>query len=225
MKRLAPLALVILAACADGGITLGEVQKRQAEAKTEAAAAEAEVDASAESEAEIGEISPSGAEVGEAAPSLAELSEAGATDGASEEAGKPAAPVDAKAIDAPHIYMALQPDTVGPLSVIFAIDAARDGTPEDDPAIRITPLEGKCNPQDLRRYDFPAAARARPTFGPEEAAKGVTAKELPTYLATAVSAEMIRLGHAADLKGSQPQNVCTRKLWEQMVVNESLRAG
>jgi hypothetical protein len=128
-----------------------------------------------------------------------------------------------EAAAAPHIYMALQPDRSGPLSVVFAIDAQRDGTPGDDPAIRLTPEDGKCNPQELRRYDFPAEAAERPVFGPAEVASGITARELPSFMAMAVTHEMMRLGMIEDIEDSKPQNVCARKLWERMIVNESLR--
>ena len=126
---------------------------------------------------------------------------------------------------APHVYMALQPDAPGPLSLVFAIDARRDNTPGDDPAIRLTPEDGKCNPQELRRYDFPPDAAARPIFGPDEAAAGITARDLPNFMAMAVTSEMLRQGLIDEVEESKPQNVCTRKLWERIIVNESLRPG
>lgn len=124
---------------------------------------------------------------------------------------------------APHIYMALQPDDGGSVSVIFAIDARRNNTPDDDPAIRLTPEDGKCNPQELRRYAFPAESTAKPVFGPEEVQAGITAKDLPRFMAMSVTAAMLRRGLIKDAEASKPQNVCTRKLWEQMIVNESQR--
>ena len=126
---------------------------------------------------------------------------------------------------APHVYMALQPDAPGPLSLVFAIDAQRDNTPGDDPAIRLTPEDGKCNPQELRRYDFPPDAAARPVFGPDEAAAGITARDLPNFMAMAVTSEMLRQGLIEEVEESKPQNVCTRKLWERMILNESVRPG
>lgn len=123
--------------------------------------------------------------------------------------------------DSPHIYMALQPTTGGPTSVVFAIDRDRDQTPSNDPAIRITPEEGLCNPQELRRYNFPAGSAQRPIFGPQEVESGLTARELPNFMAMAVTSEMIRRGLVVQPDDSKPQNVCTRKLWEQLVVNES----
>ena len=125
---------------------------------------------------------------------------------------------------APHIYMSLQPNDAGPVSIVFAIDAGKNNTPGDDPAIRLTPEDGKCNPQELRRFSFPAAAAQKPTFGPEQVGAGLTAKELPAFMATAVSAEMMSRKLVSDVEESKPQNVCTRKLWEQIIVNESLRA-
>ena len=131
----------------------------------------------------------------------------------------------AAAANAPEVYMALQPDPNGVVSIVFAIDGGRDANPTNDPAIRLTPEEGKCNPQELRSYDFAGEASKRPIFGPEMVKLGVTAKDLPVFMASAVSSEMIRQKLAADVKGTQPQNVCTRKLWERLIVNQSRRTG
>lgn len=125
----------------------------------------------------------------------------------------------------PHVYMALQPDTgSGPLSIVFAIDQSRDNSPQNDPAIRLTPEDGKCNPQEMRNFDFPAASRQRPIFGPEEARRGVTGRDLPNFMAMMVTGEMMRQGIVVEPEASKPQNVCTRKLWEQMIVNQSSAA-
>lgn len=123
--------------------------------------------------------------------------------------------------DAPRIYMALQPDPGRATSVVFAIDQARDSSPLNDPAIRLTPEEGECNPQELRGYPFPLAAAKRPVFGPEEAKSGISARDLPGFMASAVTAEMLRQGLITDPEQSQPQNVCTRKLWERLIINQS----
>lgn len=131
----------------------------------------------------------------------------------------------AAAANAPEVYMSLQPDPNGVVSIVFAIDGGRDSNPANDPAIRLTPEEGKCNPQELRSYDFPGEAAKRPIFGPDMVKLGVTAKDLPVFMASAVSSEMIRQGLAPDVKGTQPQNVCTRKLWERLIVNQSQRTG
>lgn len=130
----------------------------------------------------------------------------------------------AAAQNAPQIYMSLQPDPSGPISIVFAIDAARNDTPQDDPAIRITPDEGKCNPQELSRYTFPADIQ-RPVFGPDEAFSGVLPEELPNFMAMAVTSEMMRRGIIDEPEESHPQNVCTRKLWERMIVNELVNQG
>lgn len=123
----------------------------------------------------------------------------------------------------PHIYMALQPGDAGAVSVVFAIDARRDNTPGDDPAIRLTPEGGQCNPQELRRYAFPPENAGKPVFGPAEVAAGISARDLPSFMAMSVTAEMLRRGLVKDAEESKPQNVCTRKLWERMIVNESQR--
>ena len=130
----------------------------------------------------------------------------------------------ARANAAPHIYMVLQPDPSGPLSVIFAIDAQKNDTPQDDPAIRITPEDGKCNPQDLARFNFPKD-QIKPVFGPDQAFAGITARDLPNFMAMAVTAAMLDRGLITEVDQSKPQNVCTRKLWEQLTVNEGATRG
>lgn len=130
----------------------------------------------------------------------------------------------AAAQNAPQIYMALQPDPSGPISVIFAIDADQNDEPRNDPAIRLTPEGGKCNPQELRRYDFPPDIQ-RPVFGPPEAVAGVTAQDLPAFMAMAVTSEMLRRKMIGDVEESKPQNVCTRKLWERLIVNQAVLRG
>ena len=125
----------------------------------------------------------------------------------------------------PHVYMTLQPDAGGPLSVIFAIDKARDGNPDNDPAIRLTPENGKCNPQDLRSYAFPLQSRGTPTFGPKQVIGGVSPRELPRFMAIAVTSEMLRRKMIKHPNESQPQNVCTRKLWERLILKENTKTG
>lgn len=123
--------------------------------------------------------------------------------------------------DVPRIYMALQPDPSGPTSIIFAIDRGRDETPLNDPAIRLTPEQGQCNPQELRGYPFPLSAARRPVFGPQEALSGISARDLPSFMAMAVTSEMMRQGLVVEPQQSKPQNVCTRKLWERLIINQS----
>lgn len=126
-----------------------------------------------------------------------------------------------EALAAPHIYMALQPDKGGPTSVVFAIDQSRDNTPGDDPAIRITPADGKCNPQQLRWHEFTAEQARRPAYGPDEAAQGITARDLPGYMASLVTSQMLDAGLIKDPEDSRPQNVCTQKLLQQMIIERS----
>ena len=135
------------------------------------------------------------------------------------------APAEQPGTDAPHIYMAVQAGGPVATSVIFAIDRSRDNTPSNDPAIRITPENGKCNPQEMQYFRFPSGAASRPIFGPQEAASGVTAEQLPNFMAMAVTSEMLRRGLIVQPDDSKPQNVCTRKLWEQLVINESTGQG
>ncbi|MEO0823727.1 MAG: hypothetical protein AAF074_25360, partial [Pseudomonadota bacterium] len=95
--------------------------------------------------------------------------------------------------EAPFIYLALEKGQGGqPHSIVFAIDQGKDGTPANDRAIRITPQEGLCNPQELSRYRFPEGAR--PAFSPEIAARGITAKELPNFMAVQVTSAMMQVG-------------------------------
>jgi hypothetical protein len=148
----------------------------------------------------------------ETSPSILDMlppPEAAAESEASESAA-PAPPI-------PHIYLALQPGTSGrPHSAIFAIDGARDGTPSDDPAIRLTPEEGRCNPQEMRRYDFPADAA--PVVSEAEQSRGLRAADLPDFLAASVTGRMIEAGLAAEPEDTRALNICTRKLWERLVV-------
>jgi hypothetical protein len=130
-------------------------------------------------------------------------------------ASRPARPV-------PHIYMALQSDGTGqPVSAVFAIDAARDNTPSDDPAIRLTPESGLCNPQEMRSYDFPPEDAARPVVGEAEQAQGLTASDLPAFLAVSVTDRMLSRGLADEREQTRPLNICTRKLWERLVLAEN----
>lgn len=141
-------------------------------------------------------------------------------------AAAPAAPAPGSAAaSVPHFYIALQEDPAGPTSVILAIDRSRDGTPSDDPAIRITPDAGACNPQQLRYYTFPPGEAERPTYGPQEAARGVTARDLPDFLATAVTSEMLLRNMAAHPDDTQPQNICTRKLLQRIILDRSATTG
>jgi len=126
--------------------------------------------------------------------------------------------------DVPHIYLALQDEGPGkPVSAVFAIDAARNGTPSDDPAIRLTPDSGRCNPQEMTRYRFPAGIS--PTVGDAEAREGLTPRDLPAYMAVAVTNEMLTRQIATEPEQTRPLNICTRKLWEQLVVIQNTADG
>lgn len=142
--------------------------------------------------------------------------------GAPGNTGPAETPPTAPVVDAPHIYMAIEPDGTGTVSVIFAIDQSRDNTPRNDPAIRLTPEDGKCNPQQMSSFNFNKKERARPVYGPEEAGGGITARDLPNFMAIAVTSEMMRTGLVVEPPESKPQNVCTRKLWERLIVNQSI---
>ena len=124
----------------------------------------------------------------------------------------------AEAADAPHIYMDLQHDGTDLVSVIFAIDRGKDGTPSDDPAIRLTPDGGQCNPQIMRYYDFPESVAGQPVFSQDVALmEGVSLEELPDLMAVATTAEMLHRGLIQDPEDSRPQNICSRKLWTILV--------
>jgi len=127
--------------------------------------------------------------------------------------------------DVPDIYMALQQASDGAVSVIFAIDEAKDNTPSDDRAIRISPEDGRCNPQELNNYLFPVAYGTRPVFSSLQASEGVTSDKLPAFMAIAVSTEMINLGIAETPEDTHPQNVCTRKLWQRLVLADAAAQG
>lgn len=121
-------------------------------------------------------------------------------------------------VAAPEVYMALQSDSAGLVSVVFAIDEARDGTPSDDPAIRLSPEAGDCNPQPLPRFGFPADAQ--PIFDATVAARPVTARMMPDFMAVTVTEAMIARGFAGGREQTRAQNICTRKLWEGIVAGD-----
>lgn len=124
----------------------------------------------------------------------------------------------------PHIYLSLQPQGEGrPISAIFAIDAARDASPSDDPAIRLTPENGLCNPQSMQFYTFPEADAERPVVTDADGAQGLSAANLPSVLAVIVTERMIAAGLAETAEDTRALNVCTRKLWEQLVLTENER--
>ena len=124
--------------------------------------------------------------------------------------------------EVPHIYMALQDEGDGkPVSAVFAIDAARNNTPSDDRAVRLTPDAGLCNPQEMTRFDFPPEYAAKPMVSEIEQAEGLTVLDLPAYMAISVTNEMLSLGLAAEPEETRPLNVCTRKLWERLVLTEN----
>ena len=233
-------AVLALAACetvgidsldpfADGADETGAAAEAPAEQATgpadagSAAAQDSPGTGDAGSETDADDADPDEADPAEADPDPA----SGAAD---QVAATDAQMTPAAAADAPHVYMSLQPDVGGQTSVVFAIDRSRDGTPSDEPAIRITPeateaQAGRCNPQQLRYYDFPAESADRPVYGPDEASRGVGARDLPGFMATAVSAEMMERGIAEDLDGTRPQNVCTRKLFEQTIIAATTGQG
>ncbi|MEO1491012.1 MAG: hypothetical protein AAFV19_02525 [Pseudomonadota bacterium] len=142
-----------------------------------------------------------------------------------QQATGPVATAPANTPEVPHVYMAIQPGGNGPTSVVFAIDQSQDNTPTNDPAIRITPEEGKCNPQQLRGYGFTPRERQRPIYGPDEVRTGVLARDLPNFMAMAVTSEMLRSGLVVDPEASKPQNVCTRKLFESLILQQSNDQG
>ena len=129
----------------------------------------------------------------------------------------------------PHIYLALQSDGEGsPVSAIFAIDAARNNTPSDDPAVRLTPENGLCNPHEMRKFTFPPQYAVKPVVSEIEQAQGLTAADLPAFMAVSVTDMMLARGLASDREQTSALNVCTRKLWEQLVLTQpgdALAAG
>lgn len=123
------------------------------------------------------------------------------------------------AAEAPHIYMAIQPDGSRPISVIFAIDESRDNTPSNDPAIRLTPEAGDCNPQPLQRFDFPPPYGEAPVFSGDQILRGIPGERLPEFMAVAVTDEIVSRGLVTDREDTWPHNVCTRKFWEAQLAN------
>ena len=125
----------------------------------------------------------------------------------------------------PHIYLALQPGSSGrPVSAIFAIDIARDHTPSDDQAIRLTPENGQCNPQEMSSFSFPPDSATAPVASEADQAQGLTVLNLPDFMAVSVTKAMLDRGLARDLEETRALNICTRKLWEQLIVAENQAA-
>jgi hypothetical protein len=211
------LAVLALSSCASFGL------EPAPDADAPADTPEGEAPAAAEDAGPLPPSTPSAS--GPAADEAGEEIAAAPGPALPEPGGSPA-----PAADAPHVYMALQPERGGRTSIVFAIDTSRDNTPSDEPAVRITPEEteaqtGRCNPQQLRYYRFPPESAAVPVYGPDEASRGVAAKDLPGFMATAVSSEMIERGIADDLEQTRPQNVCTRKLFEQTIIAATTGQG
>lgn len=122
----------------------------------------------------------------------------------------------------PHIYLSFQLDnTATAVSAIFAIDVARDNTPSDDTAIRLSPEDGQCNPQEMRNYNFPPKDAATPVVGEAEQAQGLSVADLPAFLAVSVTNAMLNRGLAVTRDDTRPLNICTRKLWESLVLAEN----
>lgn len=124
--------------------------------------------------------------------------------------------------DVRDIYVALDA-SVAPTAVIFAIDQNRNGNPSDERAIRLSPENNECNPQELRSYAFPEGSA--PVFSVNEARRGVTPVELPRFLAASVTEAMVRSDLVEKREETLPQNVCTRKLWEVLVQAPQARSA
>ncbi len=134
----------------------------------------------------------------------------------------PAALPPAQTAAVPHIYMALQSDGAGsPVSAVFAIDAARDNTPSNDPAVRLAPENGRCNAQEMRSYTFPPQDAAQPVVSEARQSRGLTAANLPGFMAASVTDMMRARGLASDREQTSALNICTRKLWEQLVLSQT----
>lgn len=123
-----------------------------------------------------------------------------------------------------NIYMAIQNEANRPTSVVFAMDENRNGDPSDDAAIRLTPENGRCNPQLMRRFTFPEAYARKPVFTIRDVEKGVSARQLPGFIATQVSQEMLRLGLAENPDDTRPQNLCSFELWRQQIIEFNVAA-
>lgn len=214
MRAAAPmLAALLLAACQ----TTGTDEAAVPEAAPGSITPESEIYVPGTTEVAVDTLPP---------PEMSEPGAAGAP--AQEAAGLASAAGAAEANGSqarqqiPHIYMALQPEGPGkPISVVFAIDASRDNTPSDDPAVRITPDGGLCNPQEMRFYRFPERYGARPVVSEIEQDEGLSVLDLPNLMAISVTNEMISEGLVTTPEQTRPQNVCTRKLWERLILAEN----
>ncbi|MEM6905388.1 MAG: hypothetical protein AAF568_05800 [Pseudomonadota bacterium] len=212
MHRAALLAAVLLAGCEGEGLDLPEIAVPDlfSEETAEALAEEA-----APAPVESSELAPpAGADLlpTPGAPTPQETDPDLALNSEEQQIAEIAA-------NAPHIYLAVQEDGGRPTSLIFAIDEARDGTPSNDPAIRLTPDAGQCNPQVMRSYNFPALYDGAPVFSGEQILRGVRAEQLPAYMAIAASNELLRLPQFETRDDVAAHNICTRKFWEAQLAN------
>jgi hypothetical protein len=207
------LSALLLAACQ----TAGEEEAPATAQAPDSITPESEIYVPGTSDVAIDALPPPEVAAAEAAEGT-EPADAAANEAASDDAG-PAQQV-------PHIYMALQEEGTGkPVSVVFAIDASRDNTPSDYPAIRITPDGGLCNPQEMRFYKFPERYAARPVVSEIEQDEGLKVIDLPNFMAISVTNEMMSQGLATAPEQTRPQNVCTRKLWERLILAENQPAA
>ncbi len=210
------LAALLLAACQ----TTGSEEAAAPEQVPDSITPESEIYVPGTTDVAVDALPPP--QVEGAAPAAGEA--APAPDATGSAAAQPANGAPAQPV--PHIYMALQPEGTGkPISVIFAIDASRDNTPSDDPAIRITPDGGLCNPQEMRFYKFPERYAAKPVVSEIEQEEGLKVVDLPNFMAISVTNEMLNQGLVSKPEDTRPQNVCTRKLWEQLVLAENQPAA
>jgi len=52
-------------------------------------------------------------------------------------------------------------------------------------------------------------------------AQGLTAGGIPDYMAVIVTESMLERGLASDREDTRALNICTRKLWEELVLSEN----
>jgi hypothetical protein len=69
----------------------------------------------------------------------------------------------------------------------------------------------------MRSYDFAPEDAARPVVSETEQAQGLTAGDLPAFMAVSVTDKMLERGLASDREQTRALNICTRKLWERLL--------
>jgi hypothetical protein len=70
----------------------------------------------------------------------------------------------------------------------------------------------------MLNYNFPPEYAAAPVTSEADQDRGLTAADLPAFMAVSVTETMLARGLASDREQTRALNICTRKLWEELVL-------